>query len=193
MFLTISCQSADKKKVNDGLKHQTVNTFYADKADFDIIYPAELERKPAEENRGETDRAGSLTAIDFDIEEKEVQVMEVLFHTEKSCAKFYDLVKDEGPEGDFFDESWYLPQEFINQRQALQEKKNYEGFEYVKYNGVEFLYKCSLTNGETFGECITFKNNIRILTTFGSAKECQDVTEQIKSLFAKLEFKKHSL
>jgi hypothetical protein len=188
--LVVGCQNSNKLEDNATVEELSLRTFYVKEVNLDIRYPSKLRTRPVEQNNIEPDRAGSLSAVNFYLVEKDVQLMEVLFHTEKSCSEFYD--EDSELEGDFFAEYWYSPQEFIKQRQAFQKKEKYGEFDFVKFEGVEFLFNCGLTDGETLGECITFKNDLRILTTFSSLRECAEVSEQMKSLYSKLKFQNHN-
>jgi hypothetical protein len=196
-ILSLGCKNPDANKDIESSQQKPVKTFYARKVNIDITYPSELETINAEEISSDEDIAGAISGISFSLVVNEVQLSEIYFHSKISCSEFYkNLLSDTlniDDEGDYYEYYYFDPESYTLQENAFQKKLGYEDFKFVKYNGVEFLFKCGGDSGGLIGEAIIFKNDIRILSTFRTMgdKECNELTEQMKALFSKIQFEIH--
>jgi hypothetical protein len=153
--------------------------FYNSKFPYQIIYPSSDNGSKPTLNTDESERAGSEFSINFNMQYKNINLQEIIIHTEKSCQKLDQKIHKNYEGDEYFNEDWYKPSIF------RLERKQY-------FKSGKDVYYCAYFEpaGLYIAVSKRFISKYRIMIVMTSEENCQNMENGFKSLSNQIKFRK---
>jgi len=152
---------------------------YNSRFPYQIIYPSSDDGGKPILNTDEPERAGSEFSINFNMQYKNIELQEILIHTEQSCQKLNQKIHKNYQGDEYFSEDWYRPSIFRSERK--QYFKSGKDVYYCAYFQPAGLY---------IAVSKRFISKYRIMIVITSQENCQNMENDFKSISNQIKIRK---